>query len=182
MPPGTTEEAADRMQRLLDISQQEQEAIRELTPPDELEEPLEAYLEAREEAFQHLRDAETSIRDGDERGYAKADQELEEGEGERARLAAAVGFEVCSRRERGLAPEQPAALRAAAGEPAETERHREVPEARKPETAARARSGEPWGGGPDDVGRDLGPAQPRQRPPVLRLVAAPRRPRAPRRR
>ncbi len=100
-PPGTTQEAADRMQRLLDISQQEQDALRELAAPDELEEPLEAYLEAREEAFQHLRDAETSIRDGDERGYAQADQELEEGEGERARLAAAVGFEVCSRRGAG---------------------------------------------------------------------------------
>jgi hypothetical protein len=96
VPPRTTEEAADLTQRLLDISIQERDAIRELTPPEELKEPLERYLQAREKAFQFLRDATAAARDGDDAGYAEADKSLEEGAAERRRLARAVGLEVCS--------------------------------------------------------------------------------------
>lgn len=96
VPPRTTEEAADLTRRLLDISIQERDAIRELKPPSELEEPLELYLQAREEAFQYLRDATAAARDGDDAGYAEADKKLEAGAAGRSRLARALGLEVCS--------------------------------------------------------------------------------------
>jgi alkanesulfonate monooxygenase SsuD/methylene tetrahydromethanopterin reductase-like flavin-dependent oxidoreductase (luciferase family) len=104
-PPRTASEAADLTANLVEISEQELEEIRDLGVPESLEEPLERYLDAREEGIDLLRDAQQAAEEGDEETYVQAQAEVREGQLERTTLAEAVGFSECSRPLPGSAPD-----------------------------------------------------------------------------
>jgi hypothetical protein len=96
-PPRTSQEAADLANALVGISQQELDAIRELDEPDEVQPALDEYLKAREEGIALIQEGADAAAKGDSAGYAKAQQQLADGQAKRAKLAEAVGFSECSR-------------------------------------------------------------------------------------
>ena len=96
-PPRTAEDAAELTRRLVAISEGEVEEMRALHAPEELRQPLERYLRAREEGIEILREGQRAAERGDARAYARAQTEAAEGQVRRARLATAVGFTECSR-------------------------------------------------------------------------------------
>jgi hypothetical protein len=96
-PPQTASEAAELTANLIEISEQELSDIRELGAPEQLQESLDRYLEAREEAIDLLRDAQEAAEQSDPKAYEDAQQEVESGQLKRTRLAEEVGFSQCSR-------------------------------------------------------------------------------------
>jgi hypothetical protein len=74
-PPANASEAVEQTDLLIQESEDELNALRDLEPPDELREPYDRYLEARGRFLEFLR-----------RGRDAADE-----------LAQAVGFQVCSK-------------------------------------------------------------------------------------
>jgi hypothetical protein len=96
-PPQSASEAADLTANLIEISEEELESIRELGPPDELQEPLDRYLSARESGIEVMREGLEAAEAGDARAYARAQAEVTGEQVERTKLAEEVGFSECSR-------------------------------------------------------------------------------------
>src|SRR5262249_2161623 len=96
-PPRTPQEAADLANSLAGISQQELDAIRELSEPSEVQPALDEDLKAREDGIALLRQGADAAAKGDTAGYAKAQKQLAAGQAKRTKLAEAVGFTECSR-------------------------------------------------------------------------------------
>lgn len=95
--PQTASQAAELTARLIDISRQELEDIEDLNAPDELDEPLSAYLASREEGIEQLQKGFEAAEDKDAFAYATAQAKVASEQLDRLRLARAVGFKVCSR-------------------------------------------------------------------------------------
>lgn len=96
-PPGSAREAADQTGELIDVSKDELDGLRRLHPPDDLKPALGRYIAAREaviDVFERGRDAADNQH---ARAYGAAQKQVGAGEGERYRLARAVGFTACSR-------------------------------------------------------------------------------------
>ena len=96
-PPRNEAETADLTRELIEITEQEIADLRELDAPADLEDPLDEYLEAREEGLDIIRDGLEAAEKGDAEAYADAQAEVAEGQLDRARLAERVGFTECSR-------------------------------------------------------------------------------------
>lgn len=96
-PPRTPEQAAELTRRLIGISESEVAEIRALNAPEELREPLDRYLRAREEGIAILREGQEAAERQDAQAYARAQAEIAEGQVERSELAQRVGFTECSR-------------------------------------------------------------------------------------
>ena len=196
--PRTPDDAAELVGGLIDVAQEERDAIADLREPAELSEQVDRYLRAREEGIALLRDGQAAAEDADPAAYERIQAELASTQLDpRFEIAAGIGFDDCSKplvdrdelerqaetpaRDRPQRPadgQQPAdrralGVRSPRRKPAEAERHREVRGSRHPQPCSRAGARERLRLGPDDVGGDLGASQPRQRPPVPR-VAAPR--------
>jgi hypothetical protein len=94
--PATSTEAVGQTEELIEVSERELDELEELEPPADLEAPYERYLEARRRALELLERGREAAERQDGRAYGRAQEESEDGEGERRRLARAVGFEACS--------------------------------------------------------------------------------------
>lgn len=96
-PPRTAREAEELTARLLEISDQEQVALAELSPPAELEAGMGRYLEVRRAGIELMREGVDAAADGDASAYARAQKRVAAGQPERAKLASAIGLPECSR-------------------------------------------------------------------------------------
>jgi hypothetical protein len=94
--PRNPKDAAAQADELIGVAAEELNELRSLRPPEELIDPLDEYLAARDAALELLEDGRDAAADRDAEGYGKAQAELAAGAKERRRLARAVGFEVCS--------------------------------------------------------------------------------------
>lgn len=97
-PPATAAVAADQTGELLEIATDSLNELRSIRPPDELRERYDAYLEARSRALELLEQGRDAAEDKDADAYAAAQTKAAAEQGERLRLARAVGFRVCSKR------------------------------------------------------------------------------------
>jgi hypothetical protein len=96
-PPGTAREAADLTEQLIGIAEDELERIDDLQPSADLEDELDAYLEARETGIEYLHDGLEAAENEDITAYADAQAAIADDQVERLKLARAVGFTECSR-------------------------------------------------------------------------------------
>jgi hypothetical protein len=96
-PPRTAREAADLTRRLVDVAEDELDAIDDLNRPADLDSEIERYLAAREEGIELLRDGAAAAEAGEQRRYEAAQAELDAGQRFRRRLAREIGFRECSR-------------------------------------------------------------------------------------
>ena len=96
-PPQTAEASAALTSKLIEITEAEIADLRELDPPAESEQALDAYLDAREAGVDVLREGLAAAEDQDAEAYAEAQAKIAEGQVHRARLAEEVGFSECSR-------------------------------------------------------------------------------------
>jgi hypothetical protein len=94
--PTTAREAVDLTGQLVNISEDEQDELRELNAPSELEE-VDVYLSAREEGIELLRRGLDAAEDDDGQAYASAQARVAAQQTKRLELARAVGFTECSR-------------------------------------------------------------------------------------
>jgi hypothetical protein len=94
--PATSVEAVDQTDELIEVTAGELDELEELEPPADLEAAYERYLEARRGALELLERGREAAERQDGRAYGRAQEETEDGAGERRRLARAVGFEACS--------------------------------------------------------------------------------------
>ena len=100
-PPGNAVEAEDQTSELADVASDELNDLRELRPPDELQDSYEAYLESRGRALDQLERGRDAAADRDTEAYVAAQAEVTADQPNRLKLAKAVGLQDCSE-----APEQ----------------------------------------------------------------------------
>jgi hypothetical protein len=96
-PPTTATEAAELTGKLIDISEDEVDEIRDLDRPSDLDDELDAYLAAREDGIDFLRQGKEGAEDQDAQAYAVAQSKVAAEQLKRLKLAQAVGFTECSR-------------------------------------------------------------------------------------
>jgi hypothetical protein len=96
-PPANSNEAVDQTDLLIQESEDELNALRDLEPPDELRDPYDRYLEARGRALEYLRRGRDAAEGQDSEAYLEAQQGVAKRARERRQLAEAVGFQVCSK-------------------------------------------------------------------------------------
>lgn len=97
VPPRTAPQAADLTERLVDIAEDELEAIERLNQPSELDDQVDRYLAAREEGIELLREGRDAAKTGEPRRYAAAQLRLGAGQRSRRSQAREIGFRECSR-------------------------------------------------------------------------------------
>lgn len=95
-PLRNANDAADQTRELIDSADDELNELRDLVPPDELEEAYNAYLEARVRAIEVFRQGLDAAERDDDQAYVDAQSRAAAGAPKRQELAQAVGFKVCS--------------------------------------------------------------------------------------
>lgn len=95
--PGTAAEAAELIGALIEVAEEEQTALAELTPPSRLVESVGRYLDARDRGIDRLRDGLRLAKKEDAGGYEAIQDDLTASQGKRWDLARAVGFRECSK-------------------------------------------------------------------------------------
>jgi hypothetical protein len=96
-PPTNAAEAVALTQRLIEISDNELNQIRDLDAPAEVQPAIDRYLRAREQGIEILKKGLTAAQKGNARAYAAAQAKITAGQVHRLKLALAVGFSECSR-------------------------------------------------------------------------------------
>jgi hypothetical protein len=95
-PPANSSEAADQTELLIEESEDELTALRELEPPEELRQAYDRYLEARGRVLEFLRRGRDAAEAQDSKAYLEAQAGVVKRAAQRRQLAQAVGFQVCS--------------------------------------------------------------------------------------
>jgi hypothetical protein len=96
-PPANAAEAVDQTELLIQESEDELTALRELEPPDELRAAYDRYLEARGRVLEFLRRGREAAEAQDSQAYLEAQAGVVKRAAQRQQLARAVGFQVCSK-------------------------------------------------------------------------------------
>lgn len=96
-PPSNASDAVDQTRDLVGVAGDELEGLRNLRPPEELQESYDRYLDARERALELLEEGRDAAEAKDADAYAEAQAEVTKGQPQRLELAQAVGFTECSR-------------------------------------------------------------------------------------
>lgn len=95
--PETASEAEALTDELVDVAEGELDDVAELNGPDELDDAVDRYLEAREAGLELLRAGLDAASDQDAFAYERAQARLASTQDGRERLAREVGFDECSR-------------------------------------------------------------------------------------
>jgi hypothetical protein len=95
-PPATPKRAEAQTAELIALSGTELADLRELSPPEDLAQPYEAYLAARERLLDLLERGREAAAAGDEAAYTEAQTRAIAGQTRRASLARAAGLKECS--------------------------------------------------------------------------------------
>ena len=88
--------AADQTKHLVQVSETAQSALDDLEPPDELRTALDSYLSARARAIDQMKKGQEAAENQDSAAYAAAQSAVVKTAPERKKLAASLGFKVCS--------------------------------------------------------------------------------------
>jgi hypothetical protein len=96
-PPQSAAESAELTRQLIEITEAEIDDLNDLDAPEESQDALADYLEAREQGLEILRRGLEAAEDEDAEAYAEAQAEIARSQLDRARLAERVGFDECSR-------------------------------------------------------------------------------------
>jgi len=96
-PPANASEAVDQTELLIQESEDELTALRELEPPDELRDSYDRYLEARGRVLEFLRRGRDAAETQDSQAYLEAQAGVAKRAAQRQQLARVVGFQVCSK-------------------------------------------------------------------------------------
>jgi hypothetical protein len=101
-PPANAPEGADQAGQLLDAAAEAQSELRDLEPPEDIRPAYDRYLDARDEVSDLLKQGKDAASDQDGDAFGRAQQQAADGAPERKRLAAQLGFKVCSQNPQGL--------------------------------------------------------------------------------
>lgn len=89
-------EGADRADRLHEVAKDSIDSLRDFEPPEPQRAAYGRYLDAKENALQYFDQGKEAADNRDGRAYSAAETAVAQGAPERARLAKALGFKVCS--------------------------------------------------------------------------------------
>ena len=95
--PQTAREAHELTDQLVGIAEDERDEVADLNGPDDVDELVDRYLDAREEGIDALRAGRDAADADDADAYSEAQAELASAQADRHRLARDVGFSECSR-------------------------------------------------------------------------------------
>jgi hypothetical protein len=95
--PETASEAEALTDELVDVAEDELDDIADLNAPDDLDDAVDRYMEAREAGLELLRAGRDAASDQDALAYERAQARLASTQDGRERLAGGVGFDECSR-------------------------------------------------------------------------------------
>ncbi len=96
--PQTPDQAAALTSQLLDIALDERDRLAALDGPDDFNDELQTYLDARDLGIDTLRRGQQAAEAGRADVYAEAQAELAETQRQRIQIARQVGFAECSRK------------------------------------------------------------------------------------
>jgi hypothetical protein len=94
--PRTADDAAAQVEALIEIAEEERDAILDLSVPESLAKDLDAYMVEREKGIETLRDGLAAARDDDPTAYEEAQAELASQQARRQEVAQRLGFDECS--------------------------------------------------------------------------------------
>jgi len=96
--PRTPSDAADLMGALIEVAEEERDAIADLNAPASLADQVDRYLEAREVGIDLLREGRDAAEDADASAYEERQAELASTQVDpRYEIASEIGFEECSK-------------------------------------------------------------------------------------
>jgi hypothetical protein len=96
--PQTPQQAAELTGRLIDIAEDERERIAALDGPDDFDQEIQTYLDARDLGIEALRRGRSAADAGRSDIYNEAQAELAETQSQRIQIARLIGFAECSRK------------------------------------------------------------------------------------
>jgi len=94
--PRTAEDAEAQVEALIEIAEEEREAILDLGVPASLAQDVDNYLVKREQGIETLQDGLAAARDDDPIAYEEAQAELASQQAKRQEMAQELGFNKCS--------------------------------------------------------------------------------------
>jgi hypothetical protein len=97
VPPTSAKQASGLTAKLIESATAELNGLKDLHPPADLKPKLDAYIKAKQEALDLLKQRKAAADRADEGAYGKLVTKLSSGQPERVKLAEAVGFAKCSR-------------------------------------------------------------------------------------
>jgi hypothetical protein len=89
-------EGADRADQLHGVAQDSIDSLRDFEPPEPQRAAYDRYLNAKENTLQYFDQGKEAADNRDGRAYSAAETAVAQGAPERAALAKALGFKVCS--------------------------------------------------------------------------------------
>jgi hypothetical protein len=89
-------EGADRADQLHGVAEDSIDSLRDLEPPEPQRAAYSRYLDAKESTLQYFDKGKEAADNRDGRAYSAAETAVAQGAPERATLAKALGFKVCS--------------------------------------------------------------------------------------
>jgi hypothetical protein len=95
-PLANSTDAADQTKELIDVAETANSALDGLEPPDALRRALDIYLGARNDAIDQMKKGQDAAENQDSGAYEEAQTAVAKSATERKRLAASLGFKVCS--------------------------------------------------------------------------------------
>ncbi len=96
-PPADAGAAEATTDQLVDAAEEELNGLEDLTPPEELEDGYNEYLDKKREGLDLIRDGASAAGDQDQDRYEELQRKLQEDVDKRQELAREVGFKRCSR-------------------------------------------------------------------------------------
>jgi hypothetical protein len=97
-PPRTPSDAAELTGGLIEVAEEERDAISDLREPESLSDEVERYLEARDRGIDVMRDGLEAAEDADAEKYEALQAELASTQLDpRYEIAGDIGFEECSK-------------------------------------------------------------------------------------
>jgi hypothetical protein len=94
--PRTAEDAETQVEALIEIAEEERDAILGLGVPASLAEDVDDYVAEREQGIETLQDGVAAARDDDPIAYEEAQAELASQQAKRQEVAQELGFNKCS--------------------------------------------------------------------------------------
>lgn len=95
--PRTAADAAELIGALIEVAEEERDAIADLPAPASLVDPVAKYLDARVSGIDGLRAGLDAAKDEDAEAYERIQVELQASQGRRYEIAREVGFKECSK-------------------------------------------------------------------------------------
>jgi hypothetical protein len=95
-PLGNASDAAGQTKELIQVSENANAELGDLDPPEKQRAPLDSYLSARSRAIDQMKTGQDAADNQDSAAYAAAQAAVVHSAPQRRKLAASLGFKVCS--------------------------------------------------------------------------------------